>query len=179
MRRKGRVRRRRRPSVIPQRGNFPFYTVEHVHTQLLYELSWGIFLSIEKVSQRVWGVRESEASHSRSSRGSGDGKLVDWTSLGRWNTTWGGGGVVVVGGRGGPWVWRDLGCLPCELCVGIKGLMKCLLQARGDRHWGERPEWLSQGWWCWGGPDEICTKVRLRSFNYTYQLTIKERQAII
>lgn len=28
------------------------------------------------------------------------------------------------------------GGLLCELCVGIKGLMKCLLQARGDRHWG-------------------------------------------
>lgn len=35
---------------------------------------------------------------------------------------------------------RGLGGLLCELCVGIKGLMKCLLQARGDRHWGEGRE---------------------------------------
>lgn len=36
---------------------------------------------------------------------------------------------------------RGFGCgLLCELCVGIKGLMKCLLQAGGDRHWGEGQE---------------------------------------
>lgn len=76
---------------------------------------------------------EREASQSGSQLEEVKGRqILDWTSLGDETQPRGFEGRRDV---------KGFGCgLLCELCVGIKGLMKCLPQARGDRHWGEGQE---------------------------------------